>query len=97
MVKLTNIKLISSDAELIYISTPESLGINIPAPYDLNRDGKINIFDLVLVGNRFGENVPAETGQLDTGDINGDGVVNIPDLVIIENHFGETLPAPSTE
>ena len=45
---------------------------------DLNSDGVVNILDLVLVANAFGEATP---------DLNGDGVVNILDLVIVANNF----------
>ena len=41
---------------------------------DLNGDGVINILDLVIIANAFGESEP---------DLNGDGVVNILDLVIV--------------
>ena len=46
---------------------------------DLNTDGVVNILDLVLVANGFGNAEP---------DLNGDGVVNILDLVIVANAFG---------
>ena len=45
---------------------------------DLNNDGVVNILDLVIVANAFGESEP---------DINGDNIVNILDLVIIANAF----------
>ena len=45
---------------------------------DLNSDGIVNIQDLVIVANAFGEAEP---------DLNGDGVVNIQDLVIVANAF----------
>jgi len=45
---------------------------------DINSDGVVNIQDLVIVANAFGEAEP---------DLNGDGVVNIQDLVIVANAF----------
>ena len=45
---------------------------------DVNGDGVVNIQDLVIVANAFGEAAP---------DLNGDGVVNIQDLVIVANAF----------
>ncbi len=45
---------------------------------DINGDGVVNIQDLVIVANAFGEAEP---------DLNGDGVVNIQDLVIVANAF----------
>ena len=45
---------------------------------DVNGDGVVNIQDLVIVANAFGEAAP---------DLNADGVVNIQDLVIVANAF----------
>ena len=45
---------------------------------DVNDDGVVNILDLVLVANGFGNAEP---------DINGDGIVNILDLVVVANAF----------
>ena len=45
---------------------------------DVNEDGVVNILDLVIVANAFGEVEP---------DLNGDGVVNILDLVVVANAF----------
>ena len=47
-------------------------------PADLNTDGIVNILDLVIVANAFGEAAP---------DLNGDGVVNVLDLVLVANAF----------
>ena len=51
---------------------------------DVNRDGIVNIQDLVLVSANFGL-----TGQ-HPADVNGDGVVNIQDLVAVAAAFSET-------
>ena len=47
---------------------------------DVNRDGKVNVLDLVQVANGLGTSTP---------DPNGDGVVNILDLVFITQQFSQ--------
>lgn len=63
-------------------------------PWDFNRDGVVNIvvniIDIVLVGQSFGESIPAPIDP--NPDVNGDGVVNIQDIVLVGQHFGETYP-----
>ena len=53
---------------------------------DANRDGKVNILDLVLVAQQFGQSMPADS----PADVTGDGVVNILDLVRVAQNFGNT-------
>jgi hypothetical protein len=55
-----------------------------PTPWDVNSDGTVNVLDLVLVANEFGQ-----SGESLKGDVNGDGTVNILDLVVVASHFGE--------
>ncbi len=55
--------------------------------YDVNQDGIVNIFDLAIVTEMFGQ-----TGEGRLGDINSDGVVNIFDLVAVSAHFDDTTP-----
>lgn len=50
---------------------------------DINRDNRVNILDLVLVANEFGQ-----VGE-NEADVNGDGIVNILDLVAVAAAFGE--------
>ena len=45
---------------------------------DVNGDGVVNVLDLVLVANAFGDQEP---------NLNGDGTVNILDLVLVANAF----------
>lgn len=59
-----------------------------PTPWDVNADGKVNIQDLVLVANEFGQ-----SGESLKGDVNGDGKVNIQDLVLVASRFGEDTSA----
>jgi len=53
---------------------------------DLNCDGSVNIFDLVLVAQNFGR----ASGFDVRADANKDGAVNIFDLVLVAQNFGRT-------
>lgn len=55
---------------------------------DVNKDGNVNIQDLVLVASAFGESADRNAEQ--NPDVNRDGYINILDLVRIANSFGET-------
>jgi hypothetical protein len=54
--------------------------------WDVNGDGEIDVFDMVLVGNHFGE---TGTPGWIPEDVNSDGTIDVFDMVIIGNHFGE--------
>ena len=58
---------------------------------DINRDGVVNIQDLVIVSARFGQR-----GHNDA-DVNGDGLVDIADLVLVAGEFGGEAAAPSAQ
>ena len=58
---------------------------------DVNRDGQVNILDLVLVAQQFGKDVPANS----PADVTGDGVVNILDLVRVAQEFAGSPAAPA--
>ena len=56
---------------------------------DVNRDGVVNIQDLVLVASWFGLR-----GE-HAADVNKDGSVNIADLVLVARAFGNAAGAPA--
>ena len=57
-------------------------------PGDVNRDGVVNIQDLVFVASFFGQPYKKDA------DINGDNVVNIADLVLVANALSDAAAAP---
>ena len=56
---------------------------------DINKDGNVNIQDLVLVAANLGK-----TGAHEA-DVNTDGIVDIRDLVLVANALGTAAPAPT--
>ncbi|MBN1189425.1 MAG: PQQ-binding-like beta-propeller repeat protein [Dehalococcoidales bacterium] len=54
--------------------------------WDVNQDGSINVLDMILVGNHFGQT--GTPGWLEE-DVNSDGDINVLDLILIGNHFVE--------
>lgn len=97
-IKLQNVVLSDSSGGVIpATSVDATVTVTEFPPWDVNRDGVVNIIDLVLVGQYFGEDI---TAPLDPNpDVNGDGVVNIQDIVLVGQHFGEvySLAAPSED
>ena len=58
--------------------------------YDINRDGAVNILDLVEAASQFGQ-----IGAHLTGDVNDDGKVDVSDLGLIGSHLGGNAAAPA--
>ena len=52
--------------------------LRVGKPFDFNRDGTINVLDLILISQHFGS---------DAGDVNGDGITNILDLTLVAQQF----------
>ena len=55
---------------------------------DANRDGVVNIQDLVMIASLFGQ-------QDEHADVNGDGIVDIADLVLVASAIGGGTGAPA--
>ena len=56
---------------------------------DVNRDGQVNVLDMILVSRHFGEDASANP----QADVNRDGVINIQDLIVVAQHLGESTDA----
>jgi len=56
---------------------------------DVNGDGVVDIYDLILVASAFGSNISSQTYN-PNADINDDHLIDIYDLIIVASHFGET-------
>ncbi len=62
----------------------KKITVQVPA-WDVNKDGRTDILDLIIVGQDFGKAHPANTRT----DVNKDGKRNIADLVLVAQHLGE--------
>ncbi len=83
---LGNFKLGSITGEIIP-AQPHEIRITVEERLptgDVNRDGGVDILDLILVARQLGQSVPANSAV----DINGDGVVNIFDLTLVAQGIG---------
>lgn len=59
---------------------------------DVNRDGSVNLQDLIFVASQFGQ-----TGDDSAADVNGDGIVNIADILLVAAALTNENGAPSLE
>ena len=61
-----------------------------PLFVDVNRDGSVNVLDLIVIASKLGN-----AGQNLAADVNGDEVVSILDLILVAGMFGDAAAAPS--
>ena len=89
-IQLENFILANSNQQPIDCRVTEAI-IIVEDPlrlWDVNRDGAVNVFDLVIVSNFFGQGIPPRGLEINP-DVNRDGVVNILDLRLVADHFEE--------
>jgi len=55
-----------------------------PIPSDMNGDGRVNIFDVAMIAQHWGET--GEPGWIPE-DLNGDGVINVGDIVMLGQNW----------
>jgi hypothetical protein len=64
----------------------------VPIPGDLNRDGVVDIVDVLIIASFYGKSgIPAKYYSLDHA-ISGDWDVDIFDIVIVTKNFGRSRP-----
>ncbi len=68
--------------KFIFAITPKKK----PLTGDVNRDGQVNIRDMILVSRSFGK----DASDNPEADVNQDGTINIQDLILVAQHLGET-------
>jgi hypothetical protein len=69
------------------ITATQSLSITTAyAAWDINMDGSVNVLDMTLISQYFGQ---TGTPGWIREDVNNDGVVNIQDLIIVGQHLSE--------
>ena len=65
----------------------------VPPAWDVNRDGTINILDMVFISRYIGKSAALNP----QADVNSDGTINILDLIVVVQHLGESsTAAPSS-
>jgi len=71
--------------------TPFAVFVELQNPWDVNRDGRVDIFDLIVVAQHFGAS--SAPGDALNPDVNRDGKVDLFDLILIRG-YPKTLANP---
>ena len=92
--RLQNLLFANTGGESIAVSPHETI-IIIEGQLltgDVNRDGSVNIIDLILISQQLNQRVPAGSAV----DLNGDGVVSILDLLVVVQAITPAAPQTAT-
>ena len=68
---------------------PALTRVKVADPSDINKDGTVDIFDIVIVAAAFGSS-SGDTNYKLISDVNQDGWVNIFDIVAVALNYGKT-------
>ena len=91
-VTLSQVNLVNPAGERSYPIFEHGQVIEPPQIFgDVNKDGVVNIQDLVLVGSNF-----RQTGQ-NRADVNSDSIVDIVDLVLVAGAIRNAATAPAVQ
>ena len=88
--KLQNVILVNSSQETItdcQMISGRVIVVNPSKPWDVNKDGEVNVYDLVAVLQHLGERITEPIKP--NPDVNRDGIVDESDLLLVISHFGE--------
>ncbi len=89
--QLTDVVLTDKDGNALAVTKRNAnVVVRQLLPTDINRDGRVNVQDLVLVARDLGK-----TGTLST-DLNSDNRVNVQDLVLVARDLGKTTNSGGT-
>ncbi|MDE0316372.1 MAG: leucine-rich repeat domain-containing protein [Candidatus Poribacteria bacterium] len=70
-----------------YLITVE--GEPIRPAWDVNKDGQVNVLDLIQVA----QSLNADVSTNPEADVNGDGIINILDLIVVARNFAAAAPS----
>jgi len=65
---------------------PDTMCEVVRSPWDVNGDGHVDIFDVVVVAQHWME-TPLDPDWCECADVNGDLIINIDDIIIIADHW----------
>ena len=85
------IAVVSGEIELDQTQAVIVKEVQPPLLADVNDDGIVNIFDLVIIAGQFNK-----SGVSLSGDVNDDNLVNIFDLIVVAGNFGKSNIAAPT-
>ncbi|RLF62217.1 MAG: hypothetical protein DRN33_05830, partial [Thermoplasmata archaeon] len=65
---------------------PDAFCEVVSSPWDINGDGSVDIFDIVIVTQHWME-TPSDPNWCECADINGDEIVDMDDILMIADHW----------